>query len=235
MANWITHMIVADRLLERIPQLERNGFCVGNVAPDCNIENEDWSAFMPPREVTHWMVDGRKTEANCDRFCKERLAGRKFESMEEWSFFLGYYSHLITDSCFQRFIRDEERVRSMIGRIRASSKFSAGMMGRPDNYDVVKQVFPKSERLRDVNQLEYEYLRDNPRSCYLQVLMTLNEFPDYMDILPKGAIVRKLRVMATLPKVIVDADFVFFTRAEYRGFLAEACESVEMRLRTLMT
>lgn len=28
---------------------------MGNIAPDCNEENEGWGAFAPPREVTHWM------------------------------------------------------------------------------------------------------------------------------------------------------------------------------------
>ena len=55
MATWITHLMIADGVLERIPNLDRHGFCVGNIAPDCNVENEDWTAFTPSREVTHWM------------------------------------------------------------------------------------------------------------------------------------------------------------------------------------
>ena len=70
MANWITHMMIADRLLEGIPGLDRTGFCVGNIAPDCNIENEDWSAFTPPRRLRtgcpakrrrRWTVSGFMT------------------------------------------------------------------------------------------------------------------------------------------------------------------------------
>ena len=40
MATWITHLMIADGVLERIPNLDRHGFCVGNIAPDCNVENE---------------------------------------------------------------------------------------------------------------------------------------------------------------------------------------------------
>ena len=50
MATWITHLMIADRVLESIPELNRHGFCVGNIAPDCNIENEDWTQFVPPRK-----------------------------------------------------------------------------------------------------------------------------------------------------------------------------------------
>ena len=35
MATWITHLMIADGVLERIPSLDRHGFCVGNIAPDC--------------------------------------------------------------------------------------------------------------------------------------------------------------------------------------------------------
>ena len=56
MANWITHTILAERLLARGLDIDDRGFVVGNIAPDCNQENEDWSAFTPPREITHWML-----------------------------------------------------------------------------------------------------------------------------------------------------------------------------------
>ena len=54
-AEWVSHLIVADKVLEKFPQLSRHEFCVGNIAPDCNIPNEDWTEFTPPRAVTHWM------------------------------------------------------------------------------------------------------------------------------------------------------------------------------------
>ena len=50
MATWITHLMIADGVLERIPNLDRRGFCVGNIGQDCNVENEDWTAFTPSRE-----------------------------------------------------------------------------------------------------------------------------------------------------------------------------------------
>lgn len=230
MANWITHMMVADRVLMRVPELDPKGFGVGNVAPDCNIENEDWSGFTPPREITHWMSSGRKSEKDCDRFCEERIAGKLFGCEEERSFFLGYYSHLLTDASFQRFIRDENRVRNMIRRIKAMPSMAVRMKGLPESFDAVKRVFDKKERMRDILQLEYEYLCAYPQSSYINVLMSLKEFPDYMDILPKGAIVRKMGVMATMPEPVADAAFVFFTREEYKSFVDETCESIVGKL-----
>jgi len=73
MATWVTHLLIADRVLESIPELCRHEFCVGNIAPDCNIENSDWTAFTPSREITHWMSGSRKVAADCDRFLYENI------------------------------------------------------------------------------------------------------------------------------------------------------------------
>ena len=60
MAQWISHLIVADQVLESLPMLCRHEFCVGNIAPDCNLVNDDWTVFTPSREITHWMNGNRK-------------------------------------------------------------------------------------------------------------------------------------------------------------------------------
>ena len=118
--DWITHLMIADGVLERIPNLDRHGFCVGNIAPDCNVENEDWTAFTPSREVTHWMQSERKKASDCDAFCDEYILKRKdkIKSAEEYAFLLGYYCHLITDAAFQAMIRDDDRVKATWMRIK---------------------------------------------------------------------------------------------------------------------
>lgn len=226
MASWITHMMIADCVLEMVPGLDRRGFCVGNVAPDCNVENEDWTAFTPPREETHWMSGERKGAADCERFWQACVAGKAFRSEEERSFYLGYYSHLVADACFQRFARDEQRVNAMLARIEAQPDFARRMEGLPNDFDGVKRAFSKRERLRDVEAMEFEYLQQNPSSGYLTVLRTLTSFPDYLPNFPRGAIVRKMGVMATLPEPAEDARFVFFAREEYDGFVKESCTAV---------
>ena len=92
MASWVTHLMIADRVLEAIPELDRHGFCIGNIAPDCNVENEDWTQFVPSREITHWMSADRKTAADCERFYDAYIADGLFKSKsaQEQSFLLGY-------------------------------------------------------------------------------------------------------------------------------------------------
>ena len=67
MATWVTHLIIADKVMEKIPELDRRGFCVGNIAPDCNVESADWKSFTPSRKVTHWMGSESKTAASQEK------------------------------------------------------------------------------------------------------------------------------------------------------------------------
>lgn len=203
MATWITHFMIADRIMEALPWLHRRGFCAGNVAPDCNVENEDWTAFIPPREVTHWMQGQRKTASDCDPFCEAYILPRKDLPLgsEEYGFLLGYYAHLLTDAAFQAYLRDEERVRAAWDRIRADEALWAKAQTLPQTWDAVKQLIPKDRRMHEMYSLEAEYLRDHPESGYLTELLPIKEFPDYIDYMPENCIVRKLSVMGFIPEV----------------------------------
>jgi len=195
MASWVTHLIIADRVLEKIPILCRHEFCVGNIAPDCNVENEDWTSFTPSREVTHWMTAGRKVAADCDRFLHEYIEKKEIYSIEEESFLLGYYAHLITDAEFQRVIRDEDRVKA------------------------------SWERMGDIYSIEREYLDEHPNSGYLTEIIGLESFPDYLDYLPMNAIPRKIKVMGYMPqKTVTTYPYVGMSKEEYYAFLDSAIE-----------
>ncbi len=54
MAEWVSHLIVADRVLEQLPHLKRHEFCVGNIAPDCKDENNILTErIVLPQSVFH--------------------------------------------------------------------------------------------------------------------------------------------------------------------------------------
>lgn len=229
MATWITHLMIADGVLERIPNLDRHGFCVGNIAPDCNVENEDWTAFTPSREVTHWMQGERKKATDCDAFCDEYILKRKdkIKSAEEYAFLLGYYAHLITDAAFQAMIRDEDRVRAVWMRIKADEELSVTGAGMDETWDSVKRLMPKKDRMREIYAMEAEYLNGHPSSGYLTEILPLKSFPDYIDYLPKGCIVRKIGVMDYLPEVDKSMNkFISMSRDEYAEFVKNTIQLV---------
>lgn len=214
--------MIADAVLEYFPTLDKHGFCVGNIAPDCNIENEDWTSFTPPREITHWMQGKRKQASDCDSFYEAYILKRKnvIHSAEEYAFLLGYYSHLITDAAFQAMIRDEKRIKAVWKRIKADYELNASSIGMDETWDSVKKLIPSKDRLREIYAIEAAYLSSHPNSGYLSEILPLKKFPDYIDYLPAGAIARKVNVMGYLPKA--DATFckyIAISRNEYDLFV----------------
>lgn len=233
MATWITHMMVADSVLQKLPWLDRRGFCVGNIAPDCNVENEDWTAFIPSREITHWMGADRKTGSDADRYLNEYLLKRidEISSNEEYSFLLGYYSHLAADAEFQRMIRDPERVANMWNRIDADPEISARAEGMAKNWDSAKIIISKKDRLREIYSIEGEYLRQNPTSGYITEILPLKDFPDYIDYLPHGAIVLKIPKMTVKEESLQPIErYISITPDEVKAFAADAAAIVTRKI-----
>lgn len=231
MANWITHAALADLLLRRLPWLHRRGFCVGSIAPDCNIENADWTAFTPPREITHFMRGESKLSADYTGFWSEYAADHAVASDEEYGFLCGYAAHLIADAAFQRFTRAPARTAAMLARIKATPAYAVQIADLPETYDVCKAVFGRKRMFADIAACEAQYLAEHPDSCYLTVLRPLADFPDYLDFLPPGAIVRKIGIMAVLPSAAEEVN-IFFTADEYAHFLADTADEICAFLQT---
>ena len=237
MATWITHLMVADSVLQKLPWLDCRGFCVGNIAPDCNIENEDWTAFTPSREVTHWMSGAKKVGSDAERFLEEYVLKRidKIMSREEFSFLLGYYSHLVADAEYQRMTRDPERVSEVWKRIDADPEISARAQGMERSWDTVKILVSKKDRFREVYSIEGEYLRENPATGYITEILTLKEFPDYIDYLPHGAIVRKIPKMTVREELLQPIDkYISITKDEVEAFRVAAADKVEERIKEIV-
>lgn len=230
MATWVTHLMIADSVLQHFPSLDRRGFCVGNIAPDCNVENEDWTAFTPSREVTHWMQGARKKASDCDAFYEEYIAKRRYLSAEEYAFLMGYYAHLITDAAFQKMIRDEDRVKAAWKRIKANEDLLAHSVGMEETWDNAKKLIPKRVWVGHIYSLEAEYLEAHPDSGYLTEILPLKEFPDYIDYLPEGAIVRKIGVMGYLPKRNEDlGEWIAISREEYEAYIGDTIQTILKR------
>ncbi len=222
MATWVTHLMIADAIMDAFPALNRRGFCVGSIAPDCNVENEDWTAFTPSREVTHWMSGERKQISDCNKFYETYLEGKgqQEEQEEKYAFFLGYYAHLLSDVLFQDFIRDKQRVNDIWKRIRVDDELREKSKGCIEDFETIKGLISRKERMEQIHAFEAEYLQLNPNSGYLTEIIPLKTFPDYLDYMPQGCIVRKIDVMGYLPEAKGDGKgIIFITRKEYDLFV----------------
>lgn len=235
MATWITHMIIADKVLELFPQLDKRGFCVGNIAPDCNEPNEDRTDFIPPRKVTHWMTGEKKKPSDTDIFYREYFLkhSEDNDSKEYYSFLLGYYSHLITDADFQWFIREPGRVRAAWDRVKADERYKTKIDTQEETWDTFKRMVTSKEIQRERDALEAEYLRNHPdyECSYFTEILPLKDFPDYVDYLPRRGIVRKIPLMQYMPVFDPELNPVGFSREEFYFLLDFIVRNIERTFR----
>lgn len=222
MATWITHLMVVDELYQLGLKLDEVGYCVGNIGPDCNVENDSWTEYNPPKEVTHWMNGKSKLTADFEGFFENYVLGKVFDSLEEFAFLMGYYSHLVVDVEFQRFVRDERRVKDIFIRIKEKENLRLKIAGMPEDFDTLKSVFGKWYIFDDIHIQEQRYLADHEESRYNTILKKINSFPDYLDYMPEGAISRKLKIITAQSNQFEEREeFLFFSEEEMIGFTKE--------------
>ncbi|MBR3973564.1 MAG: zinc dependent phospholipase C family protein [Oscillospiraceae bacterium] len=99
MATWMTHLRIADKLLDRIPGLSPIEFIMGNMAPDSGIPTE--TGFSPDVSLSHFREDNGagKKKINPDAFLSKYFTPAQREAYDDrqYAFYLGYYCHLLTD------------------------------------------------------------------------------------------------------------------------------------------
>ena len=100
MASWMVHLRIADKMLDKLNDIDGTAFVMGNIAPDSGVPNEDWSQFNPPKVISHFKTKpDDELFFDIDKFCAEYFNEEliKTYSKKQYSFFLGYYIHLLTD------------------------------------------------------------------------------------------------------------------------------------------
>lgn len=163
MASWMVHLRIADKLLEHFKCLSPTEFTIGNMAPDSGVPNDDWSAFSPPTAVSHFKVHSNK--ANPDAFAAKYWTKelQNCYSKQEYSFFLGYLPHLLTDIAWVDHIYAPSKIK--FADLRATDPDKFVWLLKEDWYD-----------------LDFKYLRDNPDFKAFQIYKAANGFINtFMD------------------------------------------------------
>ena len=172
MASWMIHLRIADGLLDRIPGLDETAFVMGNIAPDSGVPNEDWSAYSPPKDISHYKVKrGNESVFDLDRFITEHFSPELIcsYSLREFSFFLGYYAHLLTD---MEWIKEVLR-----------PSFAA----HPDKAEKDRTAFVW-ELKRDWYDMDFRYLKEHPDFRAFRIYEQSDGFRnDLMDIFSEDA------------------------------------------------
>ncbi len=106
MASWMVHIRIADLLLNKFKNLEETEFVVGNIAPDSGVPSDDWSYYIPSGEVSHFRDKNKKIQINkyISRYFTKEM--QESYNSRQYSFYLGYLVHLMTDILWKEKIAD---------------------------------------------------------------------------------------------------------------------------------
>ena len=210
MASWMVHLRIADKLLSKIRFLDPVSFFVGNIAPDSGVPNEDWSAFTPSTKISHFKT-GKHNKAEPEAFAMKYFQKQMQDTndMHQYSFYLGYLTHLLTDVEWSETILYP-----------AKERFADEMTKDPDNF-----IWKMKE---DWYDLDYLYLRDHPNFRGFQIYANAVGFVNtYMDEFSADAFDNRRAYITGFylqGKDNLDRTYPYLTQQEMDAFV-EACAS----------
>ena len=206
MASWMVHLRIADELLPHLNGIDEPAFVMGNMAPDSGVPNEDWSEFHPPRSVTHFKTStpaggGIDTALFCAGYFHEEAIRRY--GREEYSFFLGYYVHLLTD------VRWSEEV------------YGSLKTDYPKEYAQNKRELVRAAK-EDWYDLDFLYLEQHPDFRAFSVYENAKDFANtFMDLFGKDAFENRRRYICGFYHSAEHGDL----HREYRFLTPEQADS----------
>lgn len=177
MGTWISHLRIAENLLETLP-FDPAAFACGHLAPDSGLPNADWSAFDPPKETTHYLEKGEGEgdirDLDFYRAHATELGDR--ENREKYSFLWGYFFHLVCDNLWSKRI-------GAPSRRQFATLFSEQQKKGKDAFWILKE---------DWYGLDFRYLRDHPDSLFWRVFLPSPNPPSYVAFIPEAVLYDQL-------------------------------------------
>lgn len=223
MASWMIHLRIADSLLDKLPGLCPVEFIMGNMAPDSGVPNEDWSKFTPSTKISHFRTDdgaGNK-EIDLDAFLNRWFSPAQRERYDEktYSFFLGYYSHLLSDCLWSDKIAGPTQQRF-------ATQFAENRSG---TWEKVKD---------DWYDLDYLYLKKHPGFRAFRVYLGAVGFRNtFMDIFREDALDNRREYITNFylqENDHLDREYPYLTEAEADRFVDEAVDAIQKTLTMLV-
>lgn len=175
MGTYISHFRSTELLLKEIKGLDDESFLYGNLAPDSGIPNEDWTAYYPPRIVTHFLPSANSDETIQDmEFYKRYLKDLTISNDKgRFSFLLGYFIHLICDNLWSLWIVvPTEKYYEALIRERGAQA-----------WEIIKQ---------DWHDLDRKYFYEHPNLKIWRFIKLSKNKTKYLPFLPSGATLQQL-------------------------------------------
>ena len=215
MASWMVHLRVADKLLERLEGIVETEFIMGNIAPDSGVPNKDWTVYAPSKEVSHFqkrLEDGTvvlDVASYLEQyFTAEKRAGY---SREQYSFYLGYLTHLLTDM-------------EWIDRIYAPSIARYPEDNAADPYKLLWTL------KKDWYDLDFLYLKKHPDFKAFQIYENaVGFFNSYMDTFAPDAFENRRKYVTGFyrrGRENIEREYVYLTEAQAEQFVEDCVGAV---------
>ena len=211
MASWMVHLRIAQGVLNETSALSPTEFIVGNIAPDSGVPNADWSAFTPGTQVSHFKTPDKK--ADPDAFAQKYFRPEQQGSYTpgEFSFYLGYLTHLLTDVLWSEKIA-----------LPTLEKF--GMTHSPQRREFIVEV------KKDWYDLDFRYLRDNPGFPAFEIYRRAEGFANrYMEEFSEDAFDNRRQYITGFylqGADGLDREYPYLTEEEMDAFVSDSCREI---------
>ncbi len=206
MASWMVHLRIADNLLKKIPGLSATEFIMGNIAPDSGVPNEDWSAYSPSTKISHFKGTGKTADPKAFAAKYFTQDQQKSYTPRQFSFYLGYLTHLITDVLWVWNVYAPTKDR-FPEKFKADSRFI--WTCKEDWYD-----------------LDYKFLRDHPDFRAFQIYRNAIGFSnDFMDEFSEDAFDNRRAYITDFylqEKNDLDREYPYLTESEMDAFVEKS-------------
>ncbi|BCB04183.1 zinc dependent phospholipase C family protein [Bacillus sp. KH172YL63] len=170
MATWMVHFRLAENLLNKGLKVVEREFVVGNIGPDCGLPDSETGVFYPGKVVTHF----KEHNIICpELFFNQYLKRERPACDKVFSFYLGYYLHLVTDVEWTKLHREKKK-----------EPVYQGILGSEDYTRIIK---------RDWYGTDFVYLKEHPEHVFHRVFQHITDFPDYIDIFPENQIMKQIK------------------------------------------
>lgn len=202
MATWMGHLRIAEKVLAFIPGLNVVEFVGGNLAPDSGQHNADGTAFDPPPEITHFLVQGQNHDLEFYRRYLKSVSPHD----SRYSFLLGYFFHLVCDNLWS------------IRIWRPGRHYYADLF---ENQEATWQI--KS----DWYGLDFVYVRDHPNSFFWKDFLNFPNPASCLPFLSDSALHQRLNgtrqfYSQSTEKMSLNRPYVYLNESTMNRFIEES-------------
>lgn len=209
MASWMIHLRIADQLLDQL-DVQPTEFVVGNIATDSGVPNEDWSIFTPSYSISHFKDE--KGNINADHYAAQYFAAEQQRAYDhkQFSFYLGYLTHLLTDQLWGSKIAKP-----------SFSRYRDPSTGKCPIVDKIKD---------DWYDLDYLYLQNNPDFRAFRIYDNAAGFLNiYLDFFSADAFDNRRQYITWFyrqPNDHLHRDYPYLSARQADAFVEEASAEI---------